>query len=66
MVVSILTALSRIDELAFHIPAALNHGLSRKEVEEIMVQMTIYGGIPKAVEGVLAMKKAYSKIDARN
>lgn len=66
VVVSILTALSRIDELAFHIPAALNHGLSRKEVEEIMVQMTIYGGIPKAVEGVLAMKKAYSKIDARN
>ena len=30
-----------------------------------MVQMTIYGGIPRAVEGYQAMKRAYDKIDAR-
>lgn len=65
IVISILTVLSRVDELAFHIPAGLNHGLTRVEVEEIMVQMTIYGGIPRAVEGVHAMKAAYAKLDAR-
>ncbi|MFT4581571.1 MAG: 4-carboxymuconolactone decarboxylase [Gammaproteobacteria bacterium] len=64
IVISILTVLSRVDELAFHIPAGLNHGLSRIEVEEIMVQMTIYGGIPRAVEGVHAMKAAFAKLDA--
>jgi len=63
-VISILTVLSRIDELAFHIPAGLNHGLSRVEIEEIMVQMTIYGGIPRAVEGIHAAKGAFAKIDA--
>ena len=66
VVISILTVLSRTDELAFHVPAGLNHGLTRTEIEEIMVQMTIYGGIPRAVEGYQAMKKAFTKIDARS
>jgi len=66
VVVAILTALSRVEELAFHVPAALNHGLSRTEVEEIMVQMTIYGGVPRAIEGTLAMQAAFAKIDARS
>jgi 4-carboxymuconolactone decarboxylase len=65
VVIAILTALSRVDELAFHVPASLNHGLSRVEVEEIMVQMTIYGGVPRAIEGTLAMQEAFAKIDAR-
>ena len=66
VVIAILTALSRVEELAFHVPAGLNHGLTRKEIEEIMVQMTIYGGIPRAVEGIQAVKKAFQKIDVRN
>lgn len=66
VVVAILTALSLVDELDFHVPAALNHGLSRIEIEEIMVQMTIYGGVPRAIEGSRAMKAAFAKIDARS
>ena len=66
IVIAILTVLSRIDELAFHVPACLNHGLSREESEEIMGQMTIYGGIPRAVEGIQATRRAFEKIDARN
>jgi len=66
VVITILTVLSRLDELAFHVPAGLNHGLSREEIEEIMVQMTIYGGIPRAVEGIQAAKRAFAKIDARS
>ena len=66
VVIAILTALSRVEELAFHVPAGLNHGLTREEIEEIMVQMTIYGGIPRAVEGLQAAKKAFQKIDVRN
>ena len=65
VVIAILTALSRVDELAFHVPAGLNHGLSRTEVEEIMVQMTIYGGVPRAIEGARAMQEAFAKIDTR-
>lgn len=66
IVIAILTVLSRVDELAFHVPAGLHHGLSRTEIEEIMVQMTIYGGVPRAIEGSRAMKDAFAKIDARS
>jgi 4-carboxymuconolactone decarboxylase len=65
VVIAILTVLSKVDELAFHVPAGLNHGLSRTEIEEIMVQMTIYGGIPRAIERARAMNEAFAKIDAR-
>ena len=65
VVSSILTALKCTDELAFHVPAGLNHGLSRTEIEEIMVQMTIYGGVPRAIEGSRAMREAFARIDAR-
>jgi len=65
VVISILTALKCTDELAFHVPAGLNHGLSRTEIEEIMVQMTIYGGVPRAIEGSRAMREAFARIDAR-
>lgn len=65
VVISILTALSKPEELAFHVPAGLNHGLSRVEIEEIMMQMTVYGGIPRAVEGIRAAKEAFAKLDKR-
>jgi 4-carboxymuconolactone decarboxylase len=63
VVISILTALARPEELAFHIPVGLTHGLSRIEIEEIMVQMTIYGGMPKAVEGISVARRAFAKVD---
>ncbi len=64
VVVAILTWLSKDRELAFHIPAALNHGLSREEVTEIMVQMCVYGGFPRAVGGLRAARDVFAKIDA--
>ena len=63
IVVAILTWLGKDRELAFHIPAALNHGLSRDEVREIMVQMCVYGGLPRAVEGMRAAQEAFAHLD---
>lgn len=56
IVLSILGTLARDDEIEFHTQGALNHGLSREEIEEVFVQLTIYAGIPKAVGGVQAAK----------
>ena len=61
-------ALSRVEELAVHVPGALNHGCSRAEVEEIMVQLTAYGGFPRAVrvvEGIRPARAAFQLIDER-
>ena len=65
VVIGILTALGQTEELAFHVPAGLNHGLTREEIEEIMVFMCIYAGVPRAVDGVRAARAAFAKIDRR-
>ena len=64
VVIAILGALGQAHELGFHVPAGLNHGLSRVEIEEVMVQLALYAGFPRAVDGMLATRKAFAKIDA--
>jgi 4-carboxymuconolactone decarboxylase len=63
--VAILAILARAEELAVHVPGALNHGVTRAEVEEVMVQLTVYGGFPRGVEGMRSAKAAFARIDAR-
>ncbi len=63
--VAILAILARAEELDIHIPGALNHDVTREEVEEVMVQLTVYGGFPRAVEGMRRARAAFERIDAR-
>ena len=59
----LMTALGQEAELAFHVPAGLNHGLSRVEIEEIMTHLCLYAGFPKAVDGMRAARAAFAKVD---
>jgi 4-carboxymuconolactone decarboxylase len=43
-----LVALNREHELAMHIRAALQNGLTREEVGEVLLQSAIYCGVPAA------------------
>ena len=65
VVLSILGTLSRDDEIEFHTQGGRSHGLTREEIEEIFVQLTIYAGIPRAVGGVQAARRALAKADER-
>jgi len=64
--VAILSYLGVNEELAVHVRGALNHGCTRSEVEEVMVQLTVYGGFPRAVQGIRAARAAFAKIDERD
>ncbi len=59
IVIAILAALGQEEELAFHVPAGLNHGLTRDEIEEIMTHLCLYAGFPRAVEGMRAARRAF-------
>lgn len=52
-------------ELRIHLHGALNHGVTREEIEELMTQLTVYGGFPKAVEGMRTARAIFARIDAR-
>ena len=66
MTVAALTAMGTAPgQLEFHIRAALNVGVTREEVVEIIMQMAVYAGVPAAMNGVAAAKAAFAAQDAR-
>ena len=48
LTVAILVALNRSDELRMHLRAALNNGVTRDEIREVLLQTAIYCGVPAA------------------
>lgn len=47
-------------QLEFHIRAALNVGVTREEIVEILLQIAVYAGVPACMNGIAAAKKAFS------
>lgn len=51
---AMLTALGRSAELKLHVRGALNNGVSVEEIREILVQATIYCGVPAGLDAFKA------------
>jgi len=49
-----LAALGRIDELKGHLMGALNLGIKREELIEVLMQTACYAGVPAAVNALNA------------
>ena len=47
-------------QLEFHIRAAMNVGVSREEIIEILLQTAVYAGVPACMNGISAAKKAFA------
>jgi len=63
--IAALTAMGGCDpQLRVHIHAALNHGASRQEVIEVILQMTVYAGFPKALNALYTAKEIFIKRDS--
>ena len=48
--IAMLTALNRQHELNLHVMGALRNGCTEQEVQEALLQATIYAGVPAGVE----------------
>jgi len=46
-----ISALNRPHELKLHIRGAINNGLTKAEITEILLQIGVYCGIPAAIDG---------------
>jgi 4-carboxymuconolactone decarboxylase len=46
--IAMMVALNRGDELRMHLRAAANNGVTRKEIQEVLLQTAIYCGVPAA------------------
>ncbi len=62
--IAALTAMGNArPQLEAHIVGGLNIGLTREEIVEIIMQMGVYGGIPAALNGLMAARNAFQTFD---
>lgn len=65
--VAALTALGDTKpELKDHIKGALNVGCSRDEIIEVIMQMAVYAGFPRAINGINTAKEVFEELDNEN
>jgi 4-carboxymuconolactone decarboxylase len=64
VVISALTALSLAHELGIHLRGALNHGVTKGEIEEVMMTMVLYGGFPRAIDGMHLARRVFAEAPA--
>ncbi len=64
--VAALTVLGRSPELKVHIRGALNVGLSREKIQEIMIHLAHYGGWPVGVNGLRIAQEVFDSIDKKD
>lgn len=52
------------DECAMHLRAALRNGLTREEIQEILLQCSIYCSVPAANIAFTLAQKVFAEVDA--
>lgn len=56
-----LAALNRPHEFKLHLIGALNNGVSLYEIREIMIQISIYCGVPAAIEAFRIAREVFKE-----
>ncbi len=59
---AMLTALNRPHELKLHLKGAINNGLSKEEIREILMQTAIYCGVPAAIDSFKCAKEVFKEM----
>ena len=66
LTLAIIAALGKHDELAMHIRATRNTGVTQEEVREILLQVLIYAGAPAANSAFGIAKRVYKELENEN
>lgn len=61
-IASLVTLGDSVTQLKPHIQAGLNVGLTREEIIEVILQMSVYAGFPRAMNAMLAAKEVFEEL----
>ena len=61
-----LTVLGRENELRVHLRGALNLGISKEKIIEVLIHLAHYGGWPVAVTAMRIAKESFESFDKKN
>ncbi len=61
LTLAMMVALNRDDELRMHLQAALNNGVTREQIQEVLLQTAIYCGVPAANSAFHIAEEVFSR-----
>jgi 4-carboxymuconolactone decarboxylase len=61
---AMLAALQHENELAMHVRAALRNGLSPEQIQEVLLQVAVYAGVPAGNRAFAIAQRVLSEADA--
>jgi 4-carboxymuconolactone decarboxylase len=64
VVLTVLAALQHEGELAMHVKAALGNGLTPGQIQEVLLQVAIYAGVPTANRAFAVAQRALDEAGA--
>jgi 4-carboxymuconolactone decarboxylase len=65
LTLAMLAALNRGDEFRMHVKAALSIGVSREEIQEMLLQAAIYCGVPAANSAFHIAEDVFDSLDKK-
>jgi len=63
LTLAMMVALNRPEELRLHLRAALNNGVTREEIREVLLQTAIYCGVPAANSAFRLAQEVFARQD---
>lgn len=59
---AMITALNRPHEVRLHVRGAINNGLTKDEIREVLLQTAIYCGVPAAIDSFRVAKEVFKEM----
>ncbi len=59
---AMLTALNRPHEFRIHVKGALNNGVTKEEIREILIHTAVYCGAPAAMDSFRVAKEVFKEV----
>jgi 4-carboxymuconolactone decarboxylase len=63
LVIAMMVALNRSEELRLHLRASINNGVTRREIKEVLLQCAIYCGVPAANSAFHLAQTVFEELD---
>jgi 4-carboxymuconolactone decarboxylase len=66
LTIAMLAAMGKHDELAMHIRATRNTGVTPEEIREVFLQVSVYAGTPAANSAFAIAKRVYKELESES
>jgi 4-carboxymuconolactone decarboxylase len=62
---TVLAALHHWNELGMHVKAAVRNGLTREQIQEVLLQVSVYAGVPVGNQAFAIAQRALDELDGK-